>query len=309
MLADAVVELAPAVVGRLELRSPSPSRSSRTEVESVRSAEPATSHGIRAAIAFCTLLDALRVAIPLLVGLEAGDVGVQPSGSSRRCIASSSAACSGCVGAVGLQEALPLGAQLGALLADPSGEALFDPVGDEELGVLRPAVDALGLPHLLLAERFAVGGGGVLLVWRPPPDVAVDDDQRRPVDLGLELVEGASRRNLWATVHPTDASELRPKAWLEAMAPPAPRPFPCSLTAKHRNAGRKGEQNGRLKKANTRTYIESDARCVRAAVSMRGLLARAISMMRRFWIERQIVFSPSCWLRNSRVYTDCWCGR
>ena len=62
----------------------------------------------------------------------------------------------------------------------PVGEVLVDAVGDEELGVLGPAVGALGLAHLLLAERLAVGGGGVLLVRRALADVAVDDDQRRP---------------------------------------------------------------------------------------------------------------------------------
>ena len=74
---------------------------------------------------------------------------------------------------------LPLGAQLGAAPADPLGEVLLDPVGHEELGVLGPAVGALRLPHLLLAERLAVGGGGVLLVGGAPADVAVDDDQGR----------------------------------------------------------------------------------------------------------------------------------
>ena len=94
---------------------------------------------------------------------------------------------------------LPGGAQLGAALADPVGEVLADAVGDEELGVLGPAVGALGLAHLLLAERLAVGGGGVLLVRRAVADVAVDDDQRRPALLALELLEGAWRagRGRW----------------------------------------------------------------------------------------------------------------
>ena len=86
--------------------------------------------------------------------------------------------------------ALPGGAQLGAALADPVGEVLADAVGDEELGVLGPAVGALGLAHLLLAERLAVGGGGVHLVRRAVADVAVDDDQGRALLLALELLEG-----------------------------------------------------------------------------------------------------------------------
>ncbi len=95
---------------------------------------------------------------------------------------------------VGGELRLPIGARLGAAPADAGGEVLLDPVGDEELGVLGPAVGALGLAHLLLAERLAVGGGGVLLVRRAPADVAVDDDQRRPPLLALELLEGAAEQ-------------------------------------------------------------------------------------------------------------------
>ena len=79
------------------------------------------------------------------------------------------------------QQPLPLRAQLRPARADPGGEASRHRVGDQELGVLRPAVEALRLAHLLLAERLAVGGGRVLLVRRAVADVAVDDDQRRPV--------------------------------------------------------------------------------------------------------------------------------
>ena len=46
----------------------------------------------------------------------------------------------------------------------PSLEVLVDAVGDEELGVLGPAVDPLGEPDLVLAQRLAVGRAGVLLV-------------------------------------------------------------------------------------------------------------------------------------------------
>ena len=68
---------------------------------------------------------------------------------------------------------------------------LVDAVRDQELGVLGPAVGALGLADLLLAERLAVGLGRVLLVRGAVADVAVDDDQRGPVPLLLELLEGA----------------------------------------------------------------------------------------------------------------------
>jgi hypothetical protein len=95
----------------------------------------------------------------------------------------------------GAQLPLPLGSQLGTAPADLLGEALADAVRDEELSVLGPAVGALGQPHLLLPQRFAMGGLGVLLVRRAPADVAVDDDQGRPADLGLEGVEGAGEQS------------------------------------------------------------------------------------------------------------------
>ena len=60
---------------------------SRTEVESVRSAEPLISQGTRGAIAFCTWFEALRVARPLRSHSKNGMSRSQPSGSSRRCIA------------------------------------------------------------------------------------------------------------------------------------------------------------------------------------------------------------------------------
>jgi hypothetical protein len=66
---------------------------------------------------------------------------------------------------------------------------LADPVGDEELRVLRPAVALLRGPHLFLAERLAVGSAGVLLLRAPVADVRVDQDERRSVLL-LEECQG-----------------------------------------------------------------------------------------------------------------------
>ena len=157
----------------------------------MRSAEPASSQGTCAAIAFSTLLEALRVAMPFSSGSKLGMLRVpavrQLAALHRLDLRRRAPARR----PVGLEQPLPLGAQLGAALADHLGEVLLDPVGDEELRVLGPAVEALGLPDLLLAERLAVGLGRVLLVRRAVADVAVDDDQRRPLLLVLELVEGA----------------------------------------------------------------------------------------------------------------------
>ena len=185
VLADAVVELT-----RPERSSgakvPAPSKSRPLAAEPVRSAEPLRSHGTRGAIAFSTSFDALRVAIPPGSASKLGISASQPSGSSRRCIWS---ICGGEARA-GVRDALlPLGSQAAAPLADPVGEVLVDAVGDQELGVLGPPVGALGLAHLLLAQRLAVGLGGVLLVGRAVADVAVDDDQRGPPLLPLERLE------------------------------------------------------------------------------------------------------------------------
>ena len=56
---------------------------------------------------------------------------------------------------------------------------LADTIRDEEPGILRPSVGALGLPDLVLAQRLAVNVRGVLLVWRSIADVTVEDDERR----------------------------------------------------------------------------------------------------------------------------------
>ena len=51
----------------------------------------------------------------------------------------------------------------------------------QKLGVLGPAVAALGQADLLLAERLAMGGAGILLVRGAVADMAVDDDQGRHI--------------------------------------------------------------------------------------------------------------------------------
>ena len=61
----------------------------------------------------------------------------------------------------------------------PGVEMLADAVRHEELRVLRPAVGALGEPHLVVAERLAVRRGGVVPIRRTVADVAVENDDRR----------------------------------------------------------------------------------------------------------------------------------
>ena len=130
------------------------------------------------------------MAIPFSSGSKLGMSASQPSGSARFCWASISAARSALSVAYSASLVSQTARSSAPRLPIARGEVLADPVGDEELGVLGPAVGALGLAHLLLAERLAVGGGGVDLVRRAVADVAVDDDQRRSPLLALELLEG-----------------------------------------------------------------------------------------------------------------------
>src|SRR5262249_50554156 len=68
---------------------------------------------------------------------------------------------------------------------------LVNAIGDQELGVLRPTVVALGEPDFLLAKRLPMGGASILLRGRTPGDVAFDNDQRRAVVRLLEYLECA----------------------------------------------------------------------------------------------------------------------
>ena len=87
------------------------------------------------------------------------------------------------------EQLLPLAAQPPAVLAHRAGDVLADPVGHEEVLVLGPVVEALGGRDLVDAQGLAVGGVGALLVRGAVADHAVDDDQRRPVGLGLERLD------------------------------------------------------------------------------------------------------------------------
>ncbi len=74
---------------------------------------------------------------------------------------------------------VPLGLGLRARGHGGLAEMLGHLVGHEEVGVGVPAVGLLGEPHLVLAQRRAVGRVGVLLVGRALADVGANDDQRR----------------------------------------------------------------------------------------------------------------------------------
>ena len=73
----------------------------------------------------------------------------------------------GMLGLVGFEPLEPGVAQILAALADALAEVVVDAVGDEEFGVLGPAVELLGEADLILAQGFAVRAAGVLLVGAP----------------------------------------------------------------------------------------------------------------------------------------------
>src|SRR5207342_2989791 len=73
---------------------------------------------------------------------------------------------------------------LRAARADSGGEVLAHGVGNQELGVLGPAIGALDEANFLLAQRLAMGRGGILLVRRAVSDMAVKNDEGR-TSLGL----------------------------------------------------------------------------------------------------------------------------
>ncbi len=88
------------------------------------------------------------------------------------------------------------------------------PVGDQELGILRPPVAPLGLPDLFLSQRLPVGCAGVLFVGGAVADVGVHDDERGAVVGVQERLIGARQRvKVVGVAHPKDvppvAQELR----------------------------------------------------------------------------------------------------
>ncbi len=101
----------------------------------------------------------------------------------------------GVLGPVALHQARPCFAQVPTTFADAIAKMIVDPVRDQELGVLGPAIAALGQAHFLFAQRLPVGLAGILLVRCAVADMAADDDQRRPVQSLLEPGQGRLERS------------------------------------------------------------------------------------------------------------------
>src|SRR5262249_34266354 len=93
--------------------------------------------------------------------------------------------------AIALEQIAPFGVPGSTARADAVGEMLIHAVGHQELRILRPAIEALGILHLLFAERFTMRLRRVLLVWRAIADMAFDDDDAGTGDLLPGEIEGA----------------------------------------------------------------------------------------------------------------------
>ena len=142
-------------------------------------------------MAFSTLPEDSRVAMPFA---SAGNVGKSPHPIARAarpfCMRSIWSASSGYLLAVGFEELVSNRCRSRRpRCADALLEMLAHAVRHEELGILRPAVAALGQADLLLAERLAVSRAGVLLVRRAVADMAVDDDQGRHIGACFEFLD------------------------------------------------------------------------------------------------------------------------
>ena len=169
-------------------KSPAPSNFRVVLFDGPRSAEPPRNQGMFCASTFSTLPEASRPAMPFGIGREDGQVAVPAGRQLAPLHLVDLGGEFGVLGPVGGEEFRPLPPGLRAALADAGGEVLADAVGDEELRVLGPAVEALAQADFLLAERLAVRLGGVLLVRGTVADVAVQDDEggaalRLPEDL------------------------------------------------------------------------------------------------------------------------------
>ena len=95
------------------------------------------------------------------------------------------------------------------VLREMAGDALRH----QELGILGPAIEALGQLDLLGAEGLAVGRVRVLLVGSAIADVAVDDDEGRPaLGPGRGLVRTIEHLEIVGIAHPADVPAVGDEA-------------------------------------------------------------------------------------------------
>ena len=158
-------------------KSPAASNVRRVLVDGERSAEPPISEGKCCAMAFSTLPEESRVARPFVSAAKLGRSASHPRGSSRFCNLLDFVAKVWVFGSVRLHKLRPALLKLLPTLADAGAEVLTHAIGDEKLGVFRPAIAALRQTDLFDSERFAMRGAGVVLMGRAVADMAVDDNQ------------------------------------------------------------------------------------------------------------------------------------
>ena len=186
VLADAEVQVAPAVLAGLDAAAAVDQRE-RGGSEVGRAADHLRHRGGRP---LDHLLRRLARGDHARVRALLRHVAAEPVRQRAREVALQLGRLGAVLGAVGVEALLPLGLLLAAAL-DAAAEVLERLVRDVERLLARVAVDLLGEPDLLLAERRAVRAVRVLLVRRAGRDVRAHDDQARPVG---DLARGVERR-------------------------------------------------------------------------------------------------------------------
>ncbi len=94
--------------------------------------------------------------------------------------------------AIAFSTLLEDGAKFLPSLPDSFLKMFVHAIGNQELGVLGPAVHAFRQPDFLFPERFAVSFFGVLPVRRTPADVTVHNNERGTIGGLQESTEAAA---------------------------------------------------------------------------------------------------------------------
>ena len=126
----------------------------------------------------------------LRIGSKAWQIGVPSAGKLALLQSLDFVAEVWVFGFVRLHKLRPALLKLPPTLADAGAEVFTHALGDEKLGVLRPAIAALRQTDFFDPERFAMRGAGIVLMGRAVADMAVDDNQGRYV---VGMPEGLDR--------------------------------------------------------------------------------------------------------------------
>ena len=79
----------------------------------------------------------------------------------------------------------PTLAKLTSTFADPIAKSFQHSIRNQELRILRPAIEFLYQPHFLFPKRLAMSFIRILFVRSAVADMAIHNDQRGPV-FGLQ---------------------------------------------------------------------------------------------------------------------------